>query len=40
MKLEHQTKSGLMMAMHEWSVDYLSVAMAFTGVGLEFLGEC
>ena len=38
MKLEHQTKSGLMMAMHKWSVDYLSVALAFTGEGLEFLG--
>jgi hypothetical protein len=38
MKLEHQTKSGLMMDMHKWSVDYLSVALAFTGEGLEFLG--
>jgi hypothetical protein len=28
MKLEHQTKSGLMIAMHKWSVDYLSVALA------------
>jgi hypothetical protein len=38
MKLDHQTNSGLMMAMHKWSVDYLSVALAFTGEGLEFLG--
>ena len=38
MKLEHQTTSGLMMAMHKWSVDYLSVALAFTEEGLEFLG--
>ena len=39
MKLEHQTKSGhMMMAMNKWSVDYLAVALAFAGEGLEFIG--
>jgi hypothetical protein len=35
MKLEHQTKSGLMMVMYKWSVNYLAVALAFTWEGLE-----
>ena len=38
LKLKHLTKPGLMMAMHKWSVDYLAVALAFTGEGLEFIG--
>jgi len=39
MKLEHQTKSGhMMLSMNKWSVGYLSVALALTGEGVEFIG--